>query len=99
MNQEQLKDKIKDFKQRFVVGGWLNENINVAFVEEWLVNNFLTKESTIKSPTKIVTTKVEIMKEGTVDDKQEVTKEVSITSDSKEVNDTSKAEQLFQKRK
>jgi len=49
MNQEQLKEKIKDFKQKFAVGGWLNENINVVFAEAWLISNFLTKEAPKKA--------------------------------------------------
>lgn len=66
MNQEQLKEKIKDFKQRFTIGGWLNENINMVFVETWLISNFLTKETPKKASVKIEASKealkTEIMK-------------------------------------
>ncbi len=95
MNQEQLKDKIKDFKERFAIGGWLNENINMVFVEAWLIKNFLTKESPKKSPVKIETPKVETPTTGptgpnkeTTEDNKEVKQEVSEEETFKESEDT-----------
>jgi len=74
MNQEQLKEKIKDFKIKFSVGGWLNENINMVFVETWLISNFLTKDAPKKA--KLETPK-EAPKTETIKNEVESSKEVA----------------------
>ena len=88
MNQEQLKEKIKDFKQKFAVGGWLNENINVVFVETWLIFNFLTKEAPKKSPIKVTSPKEQPPKVGATDNLNEVKQEVSEVKSSEPLENT-----------
>ena len=35
-----INDKIKDFKVKFALGGWLNDEVNITTVEAWFHKNF-----------------------------------------------------------
>jgi len=42
------KDKFNDFRNKFSVGGWLDDNVNISTIEVWINENF-KEEKIIKS--------------------------------------------------